>query len=127
MPTPEKANSLMLVLATITAPAARSRRTTGASALAGGRVGEDARARARRLARDVEQVLDADDRAVERPERDAGLGARVGGVGRRARRIRIDREAGARALAVRIGDARERLFETVAGRGHVITGRSTMS
>src|ERR1041385_6536825 len=34
MPTPVKANSLMLVLATITAPAARNRRTTGASALA---------------------------------------------------------------------------------------------
>jgi hypothetical protein len=31
----EKANSVMLVLATITAPAARSRRTTGASASAG--------------------------------------------------------------------------------------------
>ena len=91
------------------------------------RVGEDARAGARRLARDVEQVLDADDRAVEGPERDAGLGARVSGVSRRARGVRIDREAGARPLAVRIGDARERLFETVAGRGHVITGRSTMS
>ena len=35
VPTPEKANSLMLVLATITAPAARRRRTTGASAVAG--------------------------------------------------------------------------------------------
>jgi hypothetical protein len=34
VPTPEKANSLMLVLATITAPAARRRRTAGASALA---------------------------------------------------------------------------------------------
>src|SRR5215467_10696438 len=33
-PTPEKANSLMLVLATITAPAARSRWITGASDLA---------------------------------------------------------------------------------------------
>ena len=33
-PTPEKANSLMLVLATITAPAARRRFTTGASAAA---------------------------------------------------------------------------------------------
>src|SRR5882757_1443587 len=33
---PEKANSLMLVLPTITAPAARSRATTGASSLAGG-------------------------------------------------------------------------------------------
>ena len=32
---PEKANSVMLVLATITAPAARSRRTIAASAAAG--------------------------------------------------------------------------------------------
>jgi hypothetical protein len=35
-PTPEKANSLMLVLPTITAPAARRRATTGASCWAGG-------------------------------------------------------------------------------------------
>ena len=58
------------------------------------------------------------------PERDAGLGARVSGVGRRARRVGVDREAGARSLALRIGDAGERLFETVArGSTHVITGR----
>ena len=34
-PIPPRANSVMLVLATMTAPAARSRRTTGASAAAG--------------------------------------------------------------------------------------------
>ena len=69
-PTPENANSLMLVLATITAPAARSRCTTGASAVASSALlGQHARARARHLAGDVEQVLDADDRAVERAER----------------------------------------------------------
>ena len=39
---------------------------------------------------------------------------------------RIDGEAGARALAFRIGDVRQRLFETVAD-AHVITGRSTTS
>ena len=47
----------------------------------------------------------------------AGLRPRVGGVGGRARRIGIDRETGARALARRVGDAGQGLFETVAGGG----------
>ena len=50
------------------------------------------------------------------------LGARIGGIGRRARGVGVDREAGARALACRIGDARQRLFQTVADGRHVITG-----
>ena len=85
-----------------------------------------ARARARRLALHVEQVLDGDDRAVERPKRDAGLGTRVGGIRRGACCLRVDRQAGARPLAFRIGDGGKRLFESVAN-AHVITGRSTMS
>ena len=60
------------------------------------------------------------------PSEMPALGARVGGVGGGARRVGVDREAGALALAVRIGDARQRLFETVAD-AHVITGRLTMS
>ena len=127
MPTPENANSLILVLATITAPAARRRRTTGASALAGGASAQDLRTRARRLALDVEQILDADDRAVEGAERYALLGACIGGIRGGARRIGVEREAGARALALRIGDTDKRLLETVANRRHVITGRSTTS
>ena len=114
-PTPEKANSVMLVLATITAPPARSRRTTGASAAAAALLGENFRAGARRLAGDIEQILDADDRAVERAERDARLGPRIGGVGRRARGLGIDRETGAHALTVRLGNAGQRMFETIAG------------
>ncbi len=51
-PMPEKANSVMLVLATITAPAARSRRTTAASAVAGAAfLGKNFRAGAGRLRR----------------------------------------------------------------------------
>ena len=79
---PEKANSVMLVLATITAPAARSRRTTAASAVAGRRfLGKNFRAGAGRLAGDVEQILDADDGAVERAERGAASRPGIGGIG----------------------------------------------
>ena len=83
----------------------------------GGRrlVGEDFRAGAGRLAGDVEQILDADDGAVERAERHAVFGARIGGVGRRARGLGIDRQAGARPLPFRVGDAREAPVR--AGRG----------
>ena len=90
-------------------------------------VGQHARARPRHFAGDVEQVLDADDRAVERTERLAGLGPRIGGIGRGARGLGIDRETGALALAGRIGDARQGLFETVAGgcfaHGHLVTSK----
>ena len=56
--------------------------TTGASAAAAfASSSERLRARARHLARHVEQVLDADDRAVERAKRNAGPGARIGGIG----------------------------------------------
>ena len=85
--------------------------------IGGGRrrlLGENLRAGAGRLAGDVEQILDADDDAVERAERGAARGARIGGIGRGAGGLRIDREAGARALPLRIGDARKRQFESVA-------------
>ena len=48
-------------------------------------LGEQFGAGARHFAGDVEQILDRDDGAVERPERDAGFGARVGRI--RARRV----------------------------------------
>ena len=90
------------------------------------RIGQDLRARARRLAGNVEQVLDADDRTVEHAERDAGLRPRIGCIRGGARRFRIDRQAGARPLAFRIGNFRERLFGAVAS-ANVITGRSIAS
>ena len=107
----------MLVLATITAPPARSARTGGASA--SGRlalVGQHLGAGARHFAGDVEQILDGDDGAVERPERYAGAGARVGGLRRGLRGLAIDREAGAHALAAQIVDARQRGVEPLADR-----------
>ena len=105
-PTPENANSVMLVLATITAPASRRRLTAGASAAAGlPRLRQHRRACARHLARDIEQILDGDDRAVERTELLAGLCARVGGVGSGARGVGIDGETGSLAFAGRISDA----------------------
>ena len=118
MPTPEKANSVMLVLATITAPAGRSRLPTVASRKAVCRVPQHQGAGRGEFAGDVEQILDGDDGAVERAERNAGAGARIGGVGHRARRLCVDGQTGARALACRIGDARKRGFETVAATGH---------
>ena len=76
--------------------------------------GEDFRAGAGRLAGDIEQILDADDRAVERPLRYAVRGAGVGRIGRGARGVGIDRKAGPRPLPVRVGDAGQRLFEPIA-------------
>src|SRR5262245_21498974 len=78
---PEKANSVMLVLAAITAPAARSRRSAGASVAAGGASAS---------------TLDP-----------ARVGGGAGGLG-------IHGEASPRALAVRVGDASERLLQPVA-------------
>ena len=102
----------MLVLATITAPAgaqAPHHRRIGFGRLA--LLGQQLRAGARHFAGDVEQILDGDDRAVERPERNAGLGARIGGFRRGLACIAIDGEAGARALALLVIDARERGVE----------------
>jgi hypothetical protein len=76
--------------------------------------GEDLRAGAGRLTRDIEQILDAHKRAVERAEAGAARGADIGRIGRGAGVVGIDREASPRALAVRIGNARKRLFKSVA-------------
>src|ERR1035437_4082786 len=116
MPTPEKANSVMLVLATMTAPPARRRRITRASAAAGlPPLGQDFGAGARDFAGDVEHILDGHDHAIERPERNAGAGARIGGVRGGAGGLAIDSEAGVRALAAQIIDASKRSVEAVAG------------
>jgi len=81
-----------------------------------GFVGENFRAGARRLAGNVEQILDADDRAVERAERYAIRRPRVGRVGRRPCGRGINRQTGARTLPFRLRDAKERMFETIATR-----------
>ena len=115
-PIAPSANSVMLVLATITAAGGAKPphdRRVGCGRLRF--VGEDFRAGSRRLAGDVEQILDADDRSVERAERHAVLRAGIGGVRRRARRLGIDGQARCRALPFRIGDANKRLFEAVTG------------
>ena len=77
-------------------------------------LGKNFRAGAGRLAGDIEQILDADDHAVKRAERDAESRPRIGGVGGRTRRLRIDRETGAHPLTVRLGNAEQRMFETIA-------------
>ena len=69
---------------------------------------------ARHLAGDVEQILDADDGAIEWPERNAVTRARVGRLRRGQRLLAIDGEAGARAFALRIGDFCERGVEAFA-------------
>ena len=88
----------------------------------GGRgIGQDQRTGAGRLARDIEQILDADDGAVDRRERRSGAG--IGGVRRRPRAVRIEGEVGAPALPRRVGDARERCFQTLARRAGFGNGR----
>ena len=78
-------------------------------------LGQHLGAGARDLAGDVEQILDGDDDAVEGPKRNAGAGARIGGVGGAARGLAIDGEAGARALAAQVVDAHQRGVEPLAG------------
>src|SRR6266700_318775 len=73
--------------------------------LCGGRcMREERRAGPRRLALNVEQILDADDRAVERAEGDFGVCACIGRIG-------LD----ARGFALGIADAGERRLEPVTG------------
>ena len=103
--------------------AVRSRCTTGASAVAGAAPRREFSSRRGWLAGDIEQVLDADDLAVERAERGAARRPGIGGVGGGAGRLRIDREAGPHPLTVRIGNAGERLFEAVATRTDHVMAR----
>ena len=79
-------------------------------------LGQNLRTGPGRFADNIEEILDADDNAIERSERTAARGARIAGIGRRPRRIAVDGEAGAHPLAFRIGDARQRLFQSVATR-----------
>ncbi len=99
---------------------ARRAQTPHDRGIGGGRrrfFGEDFRAGPRRLAGDIEQILDGDDRAIERPERYADGGPRVGGVGRGPRRLGVNCQTDARALPVWLGDAEQSEFEAVAAGG----------
>ena len=93
MPMPEKANSVILVLPMITAPAARSRATIGGVGHGRRRIlGEDLRAGAGRLAGDIEQILDLTTVPASGPSDIAARGAGVGGIGRGASSVGIDRK-----------------------------------
>ncbi len=94
-------------------PQAAYRGRVGGSRLA--LLGQQFGAGARHFAGDVEQILDADNGAIERPQRNAGTGAGIGGIRRRRRRLAIDGETGAPTLAFWIGDAVKRLFESFTG------------
>jgi hypothetical protein len=77
---------------------------------------ERLRARTCHLVCNVKQVLDADDSAIELPKRNAGPGARVGGLGSNLCLLSIYCETGPRALPFGIVDAVERGFEPLTGR-----------
>ena len=113
VPTAVKANSVIAVLPTMTAPARRRRWTIERVARGRRGVAADGRAGQSGLAGDVEQVLDRDDLAVQRAERHAGLAAGIGGIGRRPGGLGI--EPCEDALLVGAGrQARQNGFETVA-------------
>ncbi len=76
MPTPENANSVMLVRPTRLAPAARRRATAALSAGGRRRIGQHRRAGGRDLAGDVEQVLDRDRQSGQRQALDTRPGGR---------------------------------------------------
>src|SRR5258708_18014151 len=78
--------------------------------------GQNLRAGAGRPACHVEEVLDADDRAVERTETYSCTRPRVGCIGCVTCDLRIDSEAGAGTLAFRIRDATESVLQPVPGR-----------
>ena len=79
------------------------------------RIGEDLGPSARRLAGDIEEVLDAHQGAIERSERHAGARTRVGSIGSGTGDIGIHGEAGALTLAVRVSNPSERLLQAVTG------------
>jgi hypothetical protein len=78
-----------------------------------------------RLARDIEEVLDRHERAVQRTERDARAPARVGGVCGGARLLGIDLGEG--LLGTGLVEAREESFEAVADAGHDVTEEVVVS
>ncbi len=80
-------------------------------------VRERARPGRRDLARDVEQVLQTDRDAGIARRRPSGPTQRVDGVGLPPRRLGIDADEGAAALARRIGDAAETVLHQRAGGG----------
>jgi hypothetical protein len=82
----------------------------------GRRGSEHLRPGAGRFAGDIEPVLDGHDRAVQRTEREPGTGAGIGSIGGKPGGVGIHGEAGARALAVGVGNLRERLFEAIPRR-----------
>ena len=79
------------------------------------RIAQNRRASPRRFARDVEQVLDADDGPVELAKGRAGTRPCIGRVGGRAGGIPVNREAGTGTFALGIGDPGEGLFEAITG------------
>ncbi len=82
----------------------------------GRRIGEDFRARPRDITADVEQILHRDGQPVYWRAQDPGLAQPVRLVGIGARRVRIDLDEGARALARRRGDALQgRFHQRAAG------------
>ena len=82
----------------------------------GRRIGQRFRPRARRLALDVEEVLDRERNTREARQRLSPLAGGVDGVGLGARPLRVDGEKGARAFAAGIGDAPEARLNKSAAR-----------
>ena len=79
-------------------------------------LGERLGADARDFTGNIEKIFDADDRSIERPQRNSGPCANICRVGCGFRLVPIDREASPRALAFRIIDATERGLEPLTGR-----------
>ena len=79
-----------------------------------GLFGENFGAGAGRLSGDVEQILDADNRTIERPKRHAIGRARIGRISGGTCRAGVNRKAGAAPFPRGVGDARQSLFEPVA-------------
>jgi hypothetical protein len=89
--------------------------------VSGRRVAQSNRACKRRLARHVEEILDRDDCAVERAERETCAMSCIGCIGGKTRRILI--EAQKHPLVGRTaGEARQNGFELVSDRRHEGTG-----
>src|SRR5258706_9629257 len=78
-------------------------------------IGQNLRAGAGRLARHVEEVLDADDRTLERTQTYSCPRPRVGCLGCVTCDLRIDSEAGAGTLAFPVRYAAESFFQPVPG------------